>query len=56
MGLLLAATRLKPQGISPQIRERYDSLYQQWWNLQQQCDSSASPPQTTVQQTTTAAE
>jgi len=54
VGLLLAATCLKPQGISPQIWERYDSLYQQWWNLQQQCDSSASP-QTTVPPTTTAA-
>jgi CHAT domain-containing protein len=41
---LLAATRLKPEGVSPQIWERYDSLYQQWWNLQQQRDSSASPP------------
>ncbi|MFB2836257.1 CHAT domain-containing protein [Floridanema evergladense] len=41
---LLAATRLKPEGVSPEVWERYDRLYQQWWNLQQQRDSSASPP------------
>ncbi|MGE5658158.1 MAG: CHAT domain-containing protein, partial [Actinomycetota bacterium] len=43
---LLAATRLKPEGVSPEIWERYNNLYQQWWNLQQQRDGSASPPDT----------
>ncbi len=37
---LLAATRLKPKDVSSEIWERYDYLYQQWWNLQQRRDSS----------------
>ncbi|XWK88683.1 MAG: CHAT domain-containing protein [Phormidium sp.] len=37
---LFAATRLKPKDVSSEIWERYDDLYQQWWNLQQRRDSS----------------
>ncbi|MFB2876023.1 CHAT domain-containing protein [Floridanema aerugineum] len=37
---LLAATRLKPKDVSSEIWERYDDLYQKWWNLQQRRDSS----------------
>ncbi|MDY6976381.1 MAG: tetratricopeptide repeat protein [Pseudomonadota bacterium] len=40
---LFAATRLKPEGVSPDVWEEYDRLYQQWWNLQQQGDGNASP-------------
>uniref|UniRef100_UPI0020C34BB9 CHAT domain-containing protein n=1 Tax=Oscillatoria sp. HE19RPO TaxID=2954806 RepID=UPI0020C34BB9 len=39
---LLAATRLKPEGVSLEVWERYDRLYQEWWNIQQQRYSSAS--------------
>ncbi|AFY81016.1 CHAT domain-containing protein [Oscillatoria acuminata] len=39
---LMAATRLKPPGVSSEVWERYDALSQKLWNLQQQRDSSTS--------------
>ncbi len=36
---LLAATRLKPEGVTPEVWQQYNALYQQWWNLQQQQNS-----------------
>ncbi|MCT7986144.1 CHAT domain-containing protein [Laspinema sp. A4] len=41
---LMAATRLKPPGVSAEVWERYDALSQQCWNLQQQRDSSTFSP------------
>ncbi|MCT7954257.1 CHAT domain-containing protein [Laspinema palackyanum] len=37
---LMAATRLKPPGVSSEVWERYDALSQELWNLQQQSDNS----------------
>jgi CHAT domain-containing protein/tetratricopeptide (TPR) repeat protein len=42
---LLAATRLRPEAIPPDLWERYRDLYQQWWQVQQQQggDSDSRP-------------
>ncbi|MCT7959132.1 CHAT domain-containing protein [Laspinema sp. D1] len=40
---LMAATRLKPPGVSLDVWEHYDALSQELWNLQQQWDSPSSP-------------
>ncbi|MDJ1179690.1 CHAT domain-containing protein [Roseofilum sp. BLCC_M91] len=38
---LIAATRLKPETLPQEVWERYNQLYQQWWQLQQQTNGSS---------------